>query len=207
MKSIGERIKKARLENGFSQVELAEAANVSQPTVANWETGSHTPRQPALLRLADILNTSAVWFLSGAKTDQHDASAPEQYLNTPIHHVPIVAWPQKADLKDGILELGRAKDFLAVSVVARKPFALLANDPAMAARFPIGTAIVFDAIAGPLEDNACYLFQRRGEIILRSWRKEPDRYEAHPGPSVTDPDFAAESPLPLARAILSIQRH
>lgn len=207
MRLIGERIKKARLENGFSQVELAEAANVSQPTVANWETGSHAPRQPALIKLAEILNTSPQWFLGGDEYTNGHTLAPKQYLDTPIHHVPVLQWPVNGEIESGVLRFGNAHDYIAISIQVEKPFALLANDPAMAARFPVGSAIIFDAIAGKLEDHGSYLFQVNGDVVLRTWQSSPDRLDAHPNHSAVDSHFTTEPPIALARAIMSLRRH
>lgn len=207
MESIGERIKKARLQNGLSQVELAEAANVSQPTIANWETDSHAPRQPALLKLAEILNATPQWFLAGSGDTNGHAQAHEQYLGTPIHHIPIVEWPASNDLDENAIELGDAYDFIALSLNIKKPFALIANDPVMAAQFPIGSAIVFDAAPGPLEDGVCYLFNRNGKIEFRCWRSGPDRLEVMSPTSAIAAEFTPERPIPLARAIMSLKRH
>lgn len=206
MKSIGERIKKARLDNGFSQVELAEAANVSQPTVANWETGSHAPRQPALVKLAKILNTSPQWILGGEEYTNGHTLAPKQYLDTPIHHVPILQWPANDEIENGAIRFGSAHDYIAISILVEKPFALIANDPAMAARFPVGSAIIFDAVPGPLENHGSYLFNINGEIQLRSWQSSPDRLEALPTQAAVDAEFTTNRPKPLARALMTLRR-
>jgi transcriptional regulator with XRE-family HTH domain len=207
MESIGERIKKARLQNGLSQVELAEAANVSQPTVANWETGSHAPRQPALLKLAEILNSSPQWFLAGGVETNGHTITHKQYLGTPIHHIPIVEWPADNDAQDGSLKFGDAHDYIALSLKIKVPFAVIANDPVMSAQFPIGSAIIFDAVAGPLEDGACYLFVRNSQIELRCWQSSPDRLEVMSPSSAIAAEFTSERPVPLARAIMSLRRH
>lgn len=207
MESIGERIKKARLQNGLSQVELAEAANVSQPTVANWETGSHAPRQPALLKLAEILNSSPQWFLAGGLENNGHTLAYKQYLGTPIHHIPIIEWPVANETDEGVIKFSGAHDYIALALRVKKPFALIANDPVMSAQFPIGSAIVFDAAPGPLEDGACYLFVRNDNIELRCWQSSPDRLEVMSPSSAIAAEFTSERPIPLARAIMSLRRH
>lgn len=207
MESIGERIKKARLQSGLSQVELAEAANVSQPTIANWETGSHAPRQPALLKLAEILNSSPQWFLAGGTETNGHTLAHKHYLGTPIHHIPIVEWPAASETENNTLKFGVAHDYIALSLKIKNPFALIANDPVMSVQFPIGSAIVFDAIPGPLEDGACYLFVRNGLIELRCWQSSPDRLEVMSPSSAIAAEFTSERPIPLARAIMSLKRH
>lgn len=211
--SIGGRIKQARLEQGLSQVELANAAKVSQPTVANWENDSHIPRQAALDKLAGILSTSPNWIRMGSSeiTDGHNISV--EYLTRPVHHVPISIWPTLANLNEGGLVPSQARDYVALSLSARAPFALIANDPNMAARFPVGAAIIFDLDmselenGGELEDGKCYLFAHGDEIILRRWQSAPDRLEALPNHSAVDADFLETRPKPLAKAIMSLRRH
>jgi len=61
-KVFAERIKELRLENGLSQASLAQAAKVSQQTVAAWERGIK-PNIDTLLLLADIFNVSVDYLL------------------------------------------------------------------------------------------------------------------------------------------------
>ncbi|MCF6221951.1 MAG: helix-turn-helix domain-containing protein [Robiginitomaculum sp.] len=207
MNSIGYRIKQARLDQGLSQVELAQAANVSQPTVANWENDSHVPRQIALDKLAGILSTSATWIRIGDIDINDAANTSAGYLTRPIQHVPISAWPTISNIKDGKLSMLPARDYIALSILADKPFALIANDPAMAAHFPVGVAIVFDATPGELASGKCYLFAVNENIILRRWRSAPDRLEALPNQSAVDAEFVETRPRPLARVVMSLRRH
>lgn len=207
MDSIGNRIKQARLGQGLSQVELAHAANVSQPTVANWENDSHVPRQGALDKLGGILSKSTNWIKIGDGGHLDLANSSDGYLIRPIQHVPISAWPNLHNIKNGQIVPNRAKDYIALSVSIDSPFALIASDPTMAAHFPIGVAIIFETENIVLENDKCYLFEQAGEIILRRWQSEPDRLEALPNQSAVDATFLDTRPTPLARAIMSVRRH
>jgi len=207
MISVGSRIKSARLSIGLSQVELASAANVSQPTVANWENDSHAPRKNALTRLAKILETTPHWLMSGGENQNGHTLTPRQYLKTSIQHVPIIGWPRADEIGDSDFNNVTAHDYIAISTQAETPFALIANDPAMAAHFPIGSAIIFDAEASLLEDGNCYLFNHGDAVILRRWQSAPDRMEALPNQSAAPAEFLAQKPTPIARALLSVRRH
>lgn len=89
--SIGERIRAARKEAGLNQGELAQALGISQPTVANWESDVHNPRQQMLARIAQTLNASLGWLASGDEQSALSASHPvTSYLKLGIQHVPIL---------------------------------------------------------------------------------------------------------------------
>lgn len=51
-------IREAREAKGYSQHELAKLVHVKQPSVAQWEAGTKTPRVEKLLRLSVILDCS-----------------------------------------------------------------------------------------------------------------------------------------------------
>jgi len=59
------RIKKARAEKGWSQAELARRMFISQPSVADWESGRKAPHTKNLARLATLLGVSVEWLATG----------------------------------------------------------------------------------------------------------------------------------------------
>ena len=91
-RSIGERIREARKTKGFSQSDLASKVGVSQPAIANWESGIHDPRRLTLAKLADALEAPLDWLAAGdrsvAESDKHAAAA---YIRRPVRHVPVVS--------------------------------------------------------------------------------------------------------------------
>lgn len=191
MDSIGERIKKTRLSKGLSQVELANAIDVSQPTVANWENGSHIPRQGVFDRLSELLDTPLHWLLGGDQGQNGFTQISQQFLKTPVKHVPILAWPNCNDLIENEIENGAAQDYLTISTLAKKPFALVVNTHNFGTEFPIDTTIIFDAkIDNMIQDNY-YLFVDNQNIVLGQWHK-PSR-------------ISGEQSMPLAKALLSVR--
>ncbi len=54
-KTLGERIRKWRLEQGLFQVDLAKRVGVSEMTIVNWEKGRAKPVKEHLKRLEKIL--------------------------------------------------------------------------------------------------------------------------------------------------------
>ena len=65
--TLGELIKKARQNAGYTQRELAEKANVATVTLQQYERGVRQPRLEQLHRIADALNVS-VAYLEGQES-------------------------------------------------------------------------------------------------------------------------------------------
>lgn len=121
MSNLHIRIKTTRQSLGISQARLAADTGVSQPTVANWETGSHIPRQRALERISIALGVDEDWLLSG-KEDKALRSA-NRYLSTPIRHIPIYADPATAqDWRSG-----QPKGFLPYPTENTETFAIISH--------------------------------------------------------------------------------
>lgn len=57
--NLGENIKKARKEAGFTQKQLAESLGVYQKDISRWETNELTPNTLTFAEICKILNTSA----------------------------------------------------------------------------------------------------------------------------------------------------
>ncbi len=62
-KSIGARIKEARLKAGLTQKRVSELAGVSPHAVWSWEAGKMKPTPEHLLELAYQCETSTDWLL------------------------------------------------------------------------------------------------------------------------------------------------
>ena len=102
--AIHERLKQIRLEHNLSQTDFAQLASVSQPTIANWENGSHVPHREKLETLSQALGFDLLWLLSGDGDAERRMATP--YLMQPIHHIPIYDWPEEAQTIDGLKPIG-----------------------------------------------------------------------------------------------------
>ena len=56
--TVGERIKKIRLERGLSQKQLALMAGMSEPAIRNYELGNRKASEKQLTKIAGALNIS-----------------------------------------------------------------------------------------------------------------------------------------------------
>lgn len=58
LKMLKDNIKKARLDVGLTQKEVAEKLGVAQAQYARWENGGRNPKDETVEKLADIFGTS-----------------------------------------------------------------------------------------------------------------------------------------------------
>lgn len=63
MKSLGNRIKQARIQAGFTQEQLAEMLNLSRGTIARYELGEIEPKLQNLAAIANVLHVSADYLM------------------------------------------------------------------------------------------------------------------------------------------------
>lgn len=76
-KKLGQRIREARIANGFSQEDLGDALSLTRSSVSLWEKGLSAPEQANLQTLADVLKVTPDYLLYGkgkppTKTKQPD---------------------------------------------------------------------------------------------------------------------------------------
>ncbi len=70
--SIGERIRKARLQAGLSQVRLAALLGVTRSACSQWELPAGTaPRRGRMIELARLLGVSYEWLATGSSADSY----------------------------------------------------------------------------------------------------------------------------------------
>lgn len=80
-KLMGERLKKARIEKGYTQEKLAEIMKVSVAYVSRIETGKTRVNLKRLNELCQLLDTTESYILDGAS---HNSTS---YLNTELNSV------------------------------------------------------------------------------------------------------------------------
>ena len=63
--SVGERIAELRKQNQLSQLQLAQALEISRQAVSKWESGQSNPDTVHLIKLAEILDTDVEYLSTG----------------------------------------------------------------------------------------------------------------------------------------------
>lgn len=190
LNSIGDRIRHARKSAGLNQAALAARVGVTQPAVANWESGVHDPRRMMLAKLGEALSVSLEWLAEGARSaEERDKGAAAAYLRRPIKHTPVISF--RAAI--GFLEdpdadpHSVAEDYIPVTTGSEKVFALFIDDEAMNLGFPKDTLVVIDYADRRPADGAFCLAAPFGFPMLRRWRAKPARFE----PFSNDPSHKA----------------
>ena len=63
--SLGERLKRLRVQKDLSQQELADMLKINRATLGNWEVDRTTPGYTALCKLAKHFNVTVDYLLNG----------------------------------------------------------------------------------------------------------------------------------------------
>ncbi|OPY59346.1 MAG: HTH-type transcriptional regulator Xre [Pelotomaculum sp. PtaU1.Bin065] len=71
---IGDRLKKLRNEQGFTQVELAKKLNMSRSTYAQYEANRRKPDYDTVELFANYFKVSSSWIIYGSKLPIPDDS-------------------------------------------------------------------------------------------------------------------------------------
>jgi len=80
---FGRRLASARSRAGLSQEALGRRVGASQPTVARWESGEHSPDLTTFLALCQALDTAPLYLLTGEGRERYmpvDPDASERTL-------------------------------------------------------------------------------------------------------------------------------
>ena len=107
METLGERLKKLRMERGLTQEQLAGQLHVTRQAVAKWESDNGTPDVDNLVRLADAFGVTLDTLVGRAAAKEPSAPQspiPVERIGTQPDPAPqggqtlwqqIKAWPHK----------------------------------------------------------------------------------------------------------------
>ena len=85
--SIEERLVSLRKERGLSQLDVAEALNVSRQAVSKWESGAALPSIDNLWTISRLYNVTVDWLVSG-EAGPEVTNAPQESVAPQIPNVP-----------------------------------------------------------------------------------------------------------------------
>lgn len=169
MEDIGERLKKARKIRGISQAELARGAGLSQPTVANIESGRNAGSKH-LPQIAAFLRVPYKWLHSG----QGDINeSPATSVDTAVRMIPL------RSLQDLAVDvpMTNARQYLPAPVsCGPRTFAVTIEGDAMTGvgprSYPDGTIIFVDPDITTGLNGQRVLARVTGRVVFREYRRE-----------------------------------
>ena len=173
-RSIGERIRQARKSKGMSQADLAQRIGVTQPAIANWESGVHDPRRLTLAKLADAIEAPLDWLAAGdrsaVESDKHAGAA---YIRRPVRHAPVISLRSASLMADDptLDPHTMAEDYIPATLGPARLFAVFINDPAINLAILPDMVVVIDYADRVPDDGDLCLAKVNQTPIVRRWRQ------------------------------------
>lgn len=85
--SLGQRLKKVRVERGFSQADVADFLNISRQSISRWETDRAYPDIDNLVELSKYYEVSIDELLTETKVLQQEINQKTEQMNKNIEDI------------------------------------------------------------------------------------------------------------------------
>lgn len=166
--TVGSRIRSRRREMKLTQKDIARYIGISPSAVTQWEQDTTEPSGQSLVHLADILECSPDWIMTGKEVS---IMIPERYPSPQrnIQEIPVISWVQAGYWTDSCSEnsinnANADETVFATTRVSDKAFALKVKGDSMTSSggllsIPEGATVIVDPEFGGI-DNAV------GKIIV-----------------------------------------
>lgn len=82
--TLQDKIKELRLTNDYTQNDLADALNISRPTLSKWETGVAEPSASDLKKISNLFNVSVDDLLNDQTDNLEKTSDISKWKNSSI---------------------------------------------------------------------------------------------------------------------------
>lgn len=144
---FGERIRRARIKAGLTQLQLATKLGLTRPTITQWETGATTPHAGKLEELAKALGLPRLEIFGGSEIDQNVRDGPGV-----ARYVPEISWIQAGawtEVSDVQVDLHEVTHWPCPVPCSEHTFCLRVQGDSMAPDFPRGILIYVDPEVQP----------------------------------------------------------
>ena len=104
--SIGENIKKIRVDAGLTQKELGERLGITSQSIAQWETGRREPKYQSMVKIADALNVPVSSLYGISEDNQYKQDAIKQALDLYVQddgRIDTKAFSENLDYEYGVM--------------------------------------------------------------------------------------------------------
>lgn len=129
---LSEQLKKLRKSQNLSQVKFAKIFNISNGTIAMWETGKRQPDSEMLSKIADYFGVSVDYLLGRTETMPKAKGVKIPVLGNVAAGIPIDAIEEIIDYEEIPEEMARNGEF----------FGLRINGDSMSPRIEIGDVVI-----------------------------------------------------------------
>jgi SOS-response transcriptional repressor LexA len=171
----GSRIKSKRTELQLTQSAIAKQIGVTPPTIGQWERDETMPKGEHVIKLADILQVSPGWIITG----RHAPAFPDSHHSgSEVCFVPLISM-DLLHRKFSVTDLEpMPKDYRAVSPsVSSKSFAIKIKGDAMlnphgGPSMPDGTVVIVDPSINYDDKSFVIALTRKGGPLFRQYMKD-----------------------------------
>jgi transcriptional regulator with XRE-family HTH domain len=146
---FAERLKQLRKENGMTQIELAEALDISKGTVAMWETGKRRPSFGMLDKLSELFDRR-LDYIMGVSDDSSPAVKPGD------DEVKVMGnWVVQEEYEDVMRKFTLLDDFgqKAVAAVLRAEFARCQEQSTLKSGRGVSVSVKIREVQDPIDED------------------------------------------------------
>jgi len=177
--TVLQRIDEAIKASGKSPTAISRAAGLSRSYLRKMFEGSSRPRTDTIIALANALDVSLLWLLSG----EDEMQSPSK----PVMQAPVLSWTEAAALYPSAPTPTAVSRSLPVKDTGGDLIALQVADNTMNRVAASGAYIIVDRKQREPKDNLYYIARTADQIVFRQFRDgdgpprlEPDGLEKHP---------------------------
>lgn len=180
-KDFADRLVKAMQHAGIGLTELSEKTKINYEMIRRYSKGYMKPRDEGMQKLAEILNVSLAWLITGEMTEKNKEVFKNQDIIT-IGQIDITASCGKgvANLYD-YPEIVRSIDFkieqvkhLFSKLQAEHTKLISTDGDSMHPKIPKGATVFIDVSKNYFCGDGIYLFFYRGDLYLKRLQKTPE---------------------------------
>lgn len=166
--SVGDNIKRLRLQAGLTQEELANKLGVARSSVTQWERGWSQPRMDMIVKIARFFNTTNSAIVDGPEsatpTSSTVATNPETLVPlTTLGKVHAGPFSDESDITS-LIEIP-------ASLLRRHPNAraVIVEGDCMDVDIPEGSAAIYDPDLEPTNGSTVIVESEDHEALIRQW--------------------------------------
>ena len=148
------KLRELRKQNGYSQQRLADELNISQSTVAMWESGKNTPEYNSLLRIASLFSVSTDYL-----TGQSSGKSP--------FRIPVLGYVRAGVPTEAVEEILDYEDVFLKESEIGEVFALRIKGDSMSPRMMDGDTVIVKKQSAFTSGDICVALVGSGDATVK----------------------------------------